>query len=192
MRIKLSGILVCICLLACNETKIPEEQNKAQQKKNLEVKTIESVKGNYKVDIPKEFTEMKEDSAIIGGGKDMEAKTYSLSSESAGRAILISAAHYSNNRFSINSMEEILEQSASEFLKSLQAQSVQYVSVRHGGFEGVEMKFSTTENDTTYYGKARVFIRRPTIYYLTYISNDSVVLNKEETSHFFSSLRSLK
>lgn len=192
MRIKLSGILVCICLLACNETKIPEEQNKAQVKKNLEVKTIESVKGNYKVDIPTIFTVVKEDSSTIGSGGDTEAETYSSTCEYKGNAILISAAHYSNNRFSVNSTEEILEQSASEFLKSLQAQSIQYVPVRHGGFEGVEMRFTTTENDTTYYGKARVFIRRPTIYYLTYISTDSVVLNKEETSHFFSSLRSLK
>lgn len=192
MRIKLTVILLCICVSACNETKIPSERNKESEQIKLEVKTIESEKGNYKVDIPKIFVYTQEDSATIGSGKDTEAITYSTTGEAKGNALLISAAHYSNNRFSINSPEEILEQSASEFLKSVQAQSIQYKAISHAGFGGVEIRFNTKENDTTYYGKARVFARRPTIYFLTYLSTDSLVFDKEETAHFFSSLRSLR
>lgn len=186
------AFLIIVIISGCIEQRnIPKEKAKDVEEL-LEIRTIESVKGNYSVDIPKEFVNVKEDSSIVGTDKKLQAKSYSSMSEIKGSALLVSSAQYSETRFTINSKEEILEQSGSELLRTLQAHSIKYTPIKHGGFDGVEINFRTSQGDTTFYGKARVFARTPTIYYLTFLSDDSTLLSKKEVSHFFSSLRALR
>lgn len=186
------AFLIIVIMSGCNEQKNVAEEKLKDVEQHLEIKTIESVKGNYRVDIPKEFVTIKEDSSIVGTDKKLQAKSYSSMSEIKGSAVLVSSAHYSETRFTINSKEEILEQSGSELLRTLEAHSIKYTPIKHGGLDGVEINFRTSQGDTTYYGKARVLARTPTIYYLTFLSDDSTLLNKKEVSHFFSSLRALR
>ena len=106
------------------------ENSTPQSKQNtiaaLEVYHYSSQRGNYSVDIPRIFSSLREDSSIIRIDNQLSARSFTTMAETKNTALIISAVHYPEARFSLNSPQEILEQTGGEFLRSLRAYSIRY------------------------------------------------------------------
>lgn len=183
----LSGALCMLWLSSCShENSTP--QSKQSTAAALEVYHYSSQRGNYSVDIPTKFSSLQEDSSIIRIDERLSARVFTSMAEKENTALIISAIHYPEARFALNTTDELLEQTGKEFLRSLQASSIRYSP---DGTSGVDIYYSTQDSSTSYYGHTRLFVRRPTVYNSTIITADSTLFFQNEFTRFFTSLRPL-
>lgn len=183
-------ILSALCMLwlcSCSH-----ENSTPQSKQNtaaaLEVYHYSSQRGNYSVDIPRIFSSLREDSSIIRIDNHLSARSFTTMAETKNMALIVSAVHYPEARFSLNSSQELLEQTGGEFLRSLRAYSIRYSP---DGASGVDIYYKIQDSTIVYHGHTRLSVRRPTVYNSTLITPDSTLFFQKENVHFFTSLQPL-
>lgn len=189
MNIFLLCSAVCmLCLFSCSHDNSTPQSKQNNKDTVLDIFHYTSKRGNYSVDIPKRFFGLQEDSSIIRIDDRLSARTFTSMTELGNTALIISAVHYPEARFALNTNDELLEQTGKEFLRSLQARSIRYSP---DGASGLDIYYTTQDSTTSYHGHTRLFARRPTIYNSTIITTDSVLFFQKDIVHFFTSLHPL-